>query len=346
LSVEKLASARECFQAGQAERGLVLVKEVCRNADSADIARQAFGLLQEQLAAVPARNLASTLAPLGEDPRISVIVPTKNRERMLGSALDSLASQSWGNWECILVNDGGTAVEPIVAASRARARIRLVSLAESLGQAAARNRAIDEASGQILCFLDDDDRFGPGHLAAIAKAMAGTSHAACYTRFETVLERVDESGRHELGRRLAYAPPRFSHPLLMVRSYMAPVSWGLRIECIHQAGGFDEVIPFMEDWELLLRLTQHWDMVQVESVAAEYRLREMQVEDSVSKRGKDPDATMRRIYARNSDGGDDLIAFARKLYLWLVVSGNFSVAASPRQASPHCLPNGYKAPAR
>jgi len=330
LSADKLASARKCFQAGEAERGLAMVKEVCRNAGSADVARQAFGLLQEQLAAAPPRNLASTLAPLGGDPRISVIIPTKNRERMLGSALDSLADQTWENWECILVNDGGNAVDAIVAASRARERIRLVSLTESLGQAAARNRAIDDAGGQILCFLDDDDRFGPGHLAAIAMAMAGTGHAACYTRFETVLERVDESGRHELGRRPAYAPSRFSHPLLMVRSYMAPVSWGLRIECIHQAGGFDEVIPFMEDWELLLRLTQRWDMVQVESITAEYRLREMQVQDSVSKSGKDPDATIRRIHARNPDGGDDLIAFARKLYLWLVVSGNFSVATSVR----------------
>jgi len=325
LSADKLASARECFEADRVERGLALVKEVCRNADSADVARQAFGLLQEQLAAAPPRNLASTLAPLGDDPRISVIVPTKNRERMLGSALDSLAGQTWENWEGIVVNDGGNAVEAIVAASRARERLRLVNLAESLGQAAARNLAIDDSKGQLLCFLDDDDRFGPGHLAAIAKAMKGTRHAACYTRFETVLERVDDAGRHELGRRLAYAPPRFSHPLLMVRSYMAPVSWGLRIECIHQAGGFDEVTPFMEDWELLLRLTKQWDMLQVESVSAEYRLREMQVQDSVSKRGKDPDATMRRIYARYPDG-DDLIAFARKLYLWLVVSGNFSTA--------------------
>ncbi len=327
MSTDKLTPARECFQAGEAQRGLVLVKDVCRNADSADVARQAFGLLQEQLAAAPPRNLVSTLAPLGGDPRISVIIPTKNRERMLGSALDSLADQTWENWECILVNDGGNAVDAIVAGSRARERIRLLHNTESLGQAAARNRAIDVAGGQILCFLDDDDRFAPGHLDAIAKAMAGTGHGACYTRFETVLERIDEAGRHELGRRLAYAPARFSQPLLMVRSYMAPVSWGLRIECIHQAGGFDELIAFMEDWELLLRLSQRWDMVQVEAVTAEYRLREMQVQDSVSKRGKDPDATMRRIYARNPDGGDDLIAFARKLYLWLVVSGNFSTAA-------------------
>lgn len=314
---------------GEAERGLTMVKEVCGNADSADVARQAFALLQEHLAAAAPRNLSSTLAPLDGNPRISVIIPTKNRERMLGSALDSLADQTWENWEGIVVNDGGNAVEAVVAASRARERLRLVNLAESLGQAAARNLAIDDAKGQLLCFLDDDDRFGAGHLAAIAAAMAGSRHAACYTRFETVLEHVDESGRHELGRRLAYAPPRFSHPLLMVRSYMAPVSWGLRIECIHQAGGFDEVTPFMEDWELLLRLTQRWDLVQVESVSAEYRLREVQVQDSVSKRGKDPDAVMRRIYARNPDGGDELIRFARKLYLWLVVSGNFSVATPP-----------------
>jgi len=327
LNAEKLASARECLQANQLERGLALVKEVCRDADSADVARQAFALLQEHLAAAAPRNLTSTLAPLAENPRISVIIPTKNRERMLGSALDSLAAQTWDNWEGIVLNDGGNAVDAVVAANRARERIRLVNLAESLGQAAARNLAIDGAKGQLLCFLDDDDRFGPGHLAAIATAMAGTRHAACYTRFETVLERVDESGRHELGRRLAFAPPRFSHPLLMVRSYMAPVSWGLRIECIHQAGGFDEVTPFMEDWELLLRLTQRWDLLQLESVSAEYRLRETLVQDSVSKRGKDPDAVMRRIYARNPDGGDALIQFARKLYLWLAVSGNFSVAA-------------------
>jgi O-antigen biosynthesis protein len=335
-----ITQARAAFESADIETGLALLRQVSSNAQSPEDIRQAFAILQIHLGAAGLRGAqgrqasvtGKPLLPLSERPRISVILPTKNRPEMLAHALQSLAAQTWEDWECIVINDGGAPVKAVIEASPARARVVQVVNEESVGQAAARNLGIDRAEGEILCFLDDDDRYAPRHLAVVAGALRGAGPAMCYTRIETVLERVDDSGRHDLARRAAYAPPAFSYPLLQVRSYMPTVSWGIRTDCLRQTGGFDEVISFMEDWELLLRLARQWDFAQLDEVTAEYRLRESHVSDSVSKSGHDSKGTMEKIYARNPSS-DAVVIFARKLYQWLVLTGNFAVAAAPRPAA-------------
>lgn len=90
-------------------------------------------------------------------PCVSVIVATRNRPRLLRLALESLERQTWRDFEVIVVDDGSEVAGEVGAAIPADSRFRLLRLPHSLGPGAARNRGFEEARGQFIAILDDDD---------------------------------------------------------------------------------------------------------------------------------------------------------------------------------------------
>ncbi len=99
--------------------------------------------------------------------KVSVIVPTYNYARFLPDAVESLLAQTFGDWECIVVDDGSTDDTPAVvgAATANDGRVRYVSQANR-GPSAARNRGVAESVGDYIQFLDADDVLPPTKLEA------------------------------------------------------------------------------------------------------------------------------------------------------------------------------------
>jgi len=94
--------------------------------------------------------------------KISVIVPVYNVETFLPETLDSLVSQSFNDFEVIIINDGSTdgTQDIIDAYCSIHKNFKFIFQANS-GTAAAKNRGIGEAQGDYLAFLDGDDKFTP-----------------------------------------------------------------------------------------------------------------------------------------------------------------------------------------
>jgi glycosyltransferase involved in cell wall biosynthesis len=95
-------------------------------------------------------------------PLVSVIVPAYNYGHLIRETLDSLAAQTYGAWECVVVDDGSTDdTQAVVEAYAARdARVRYVRQANAR-QAAARNNGIRHSHGEYFQFLDADDFIEP-----------------------------------------------------------------------------------------------------------------------------------------------------------------------------------------
>jgi glycosyltransferase involved in cell wall biosynthesis len=95
-------------------------------------------------------------------PLVSVVVAAYNYGHLIRETLDSLAAQTYGAWECIVVDDGSTDdTRAVVEAYReAEPRVRYVRQ-ENARQAAARNNGIRHASGDYFQFLDADDLVEP-----------------------------------------------------------------------------------------------------------------------------------------------------------------------------------------
>ncbi len=95
--------------------------------------------------------------------RVSIIVPLYNKERWIKRALDSIARQTFADFETIVVDDGSTDQGPHVVSGYNDPRFRLVRQSND-GPGSARNRGIVEAQGEILAFLDADDEWLPDYL--------------------------------------------------------------------------------------------------------------------------------------------------------------------------------------
>ncbi|MFZ5906223.1 MAG: glycosyltransferase [Nitrospirota bacterium] len=103
----------------------------------------------------------------GYGPVISVIIPCYNQAQYLPEAVESVVNQSYGNWECIIVNDGSTDDTGEVARALIHQNpgcdIRLLEKPNS-GLADARNTGIREARGDWILPLDSDDLFAPDYM--------------------------------------------------------------------------------------------------------------------------------------------------------------------------------------
>ena len=94
---------------------------------------------------------------------ISVIVPVYNAKPYLEDCIESVLSQTYGNFELILVNDGSTDGSEKVAEAYAEQDSRIVLVhQENSGVSKARNKGLDMAKGDVIAFLDCDDYILPG----------------------------------------------------------------------------------------------------------------------------------------------------------------------------------------
>lgn len=98
-------------------------------------------------------------------PRVSVVLPTHNRPKLLAEALASIEAQTYPDWEVIVVDDGSEPPAEISAATQRPERVRVLRHSTAQGGAAAKTAGMALARGDIITFLDDDDLYAPEFLA-------------------------------------------------------------------------------------------------------------------------------------------------------------------------------------
>ncbi|NNF65233.1 MAG: glycosyltransferase family 2 protein [Acidimicrobiia bacterium] len=113
-------------------------------------------------------------------PRCSIVIPVFNRADQIGDSLDSVWAQSFGDFEVVLVDDGSTDDLEAALANHTDDRLRVVRQ-ENAGPAAARNLGMSEARGELIAYLDSDDRWLPNHLEATIAELDRCNSAAVYS---------------------------------------------------------------------------------------------------------------------------------------------------------------------
>ncbi len=181
-------------------------------------------------------------------PRLSVVVPTFNRAHCLGETLESIVSQSYRDFELIVVDDGSTDATGEVVQRFAKARY--LRLSENAGVSHARNRGIALACGEFICFLDSDDLWLKDKLERQIEWMdAHPECTVCYTDEIWIRNGVRVNPMKKHGK---YSGDIFRHclPLCIV----SPSSVLMRASLFEEVGRFDESLPACEDYDLWLRI--------------------------------------------------------------------------------------------
>jgi glycosyltransferase involved in cell wall biosynthesis len=181
---------------------------------------------------------------------VSVVVPTRDRSRMLEIALRSVMRQRDVQIEVIVVDDASSDDTPEVVAAFGEPRLRLLRNPVSTGPGEARNRGASEARGEWLAFLDDDDMWAPTKLSR--QIGTATDGGSLWVYAGSV--NVDDDLRIIHGR----PPPDAEVVMATLRRSNAIPGGGsnviVRRRAFEEIGGFDERFSPCEDWELWIRM--------------------------------------------------------------------------------------------
>lgn len=230
----------------------------------------------------------------GAPPAVSVVVVTRERPVLLRDALRGVADQTPAPLEVRIVDDGGGSVPDDLP--RAGAPATVVLAADAGSPAVARNLGCAGARGEVIAFLDDDDRWLPGHLAGLADAFRDPAVGFAWRDCAVVRETVAGDGtRHERGRRVIAHD--WDAELMRHDDYLPPSAWGVRRTLFERLGGFDATFRYSEDWDLLLRLAARTTPRRVPGVTVEVRLREHG--NLSGDRGAERLACLRRLAERH-----------------------------------------------
>ena len=112
--------------------------------------------------------------------KISVIVPMHNSSKYLTECIESILNQTYNNFEIIIVDDASTDNSVEIASEIKDNRIRIFKLEENLGVATARNKGIEEATGDYICFIDSDDYWVRDKLERQIKFIEENDYAFIY----------------------------------------------------------------------------------------------------------------------------------------------------------------------
>lgn len=124
--------------------------------------------------------------------RVSIITPAWNCEKYIANTIASVQKQTFQNWEMLIVDDCSSdhtceIVEQIAAKDK---RVQLIRQPENLGAAAARNKALEHASGRFIAYLDADDLWFPEKLEHQVDFMLSHNYAFSCTSYEV----IDDAG--------------------------------------------------------------------------------------------------------------------------------------------------------
>ena len=125
---------------------------------------------------------------------VSIIMPSYNTAKFIAETLDSVLRQTYTNWELIIVDDCSKDDTDAVVAAYTDPRIRYLKNDANSGAAVSRNRALREAKGRWIAFLDSDDLWLPEKLEKQIAFMEREQVAFSYTNYEEIDEASARTG--------------------------------------------------------------------------------------------------------------------------------------------------------
>ena len=202
-------------------------------------------------------------------PRVSVVIPTYNRQDLVTEAIESVLTQTFSDFEIIVVDDGSTDE----TSSRMKAYEGRVTyhVQKNQGVAAARNAGIRLARGEFVCFLDSDDLWEPSKLATqIHFAEAHPEYALVATEIQGFDSNSEKIGSGKASLYTIRNGMVAEH--LLFGNWIQTSTVMLRRTALDEVGWFDEDIgQFGEDWLLWMRVASRFPIYFLPEPLVSYR---------------------------------------------------------------------------
>jgi O-antigen biosynthesis protein len=191
-----------------------------------------------------------------DGPLISVLLPAYETEpRYLREAIGSVRAQTYPDWQLVIVDDGSQRADTRRAITRAVSRdprITARMLERNAGISNATNAGLELCRGELVAFLDHDDTLAPDALLRVARAFSDGEVDVVYT---------DQDKLTPEGRRTdPFLKPDWSPTYALGAMYVGHLLVATR-ELIADAGGLDPAFDKIQDYDLLLRLSERTERI-------------------------------------------------------------------------------------
>nr|MBR4281209.1 glycosyltransferase [Clostridia bacterium] len=221
-------------------------------------------------------------------PTISVIIPTRNRRELLLRAIDSVLKQTHQDVELIVIDDASDDGTQSAVLDLHEDRVQYVRLPQQQGACAARNRGIDMARGEYIAFQDSDDVFHPDKLEKQLQYLteSGADVVAC------AMNRIGWDGEGEV-----FPPDAADRPLEyreLLLENLCSTQCILGKAAVFRAVRFDEQLPRLQDWDLMLRIAREYRVMLDARPLVDVHLQP----DSLSRQPQRLLQALRRLYGR------------------------------------------------
>lgn len=173
-----------------------------------------------------------------------------NDEEYLRDAIDSILSQSFEDFEFLVVDDASTDASTEIIQSYDDPRLRLLSNEDNKGLTRSLNEALEVARGTYIARQDADDRSHPDRLRRQVESMETHPDVAV---LGTGVEIIDTEG-NRINRRRVLTTPSLED--LQLKNHVIHGSVLMRRDAVEDVGGYDELFRYSQDYDLWLRLAK------------------------------------------------------------------------------------------
>lgn len=202
-----------------------------------------------------------------EQEYVSIVLPTYNREKKVGKAIESVLQQTYPYFELLVIDDGSTDQTEQVVHAYEDERIQYHKMPQNGGQSRARNYGMQLAKYDYIAFEDSDDLWHPKKLELQMQAMkeAGENAGFCYHKL-----------KYDLGEGRYFTLPDEKIALekksgdiyaqLLWDNLVGMPTLLLKKECLEEIGNLDEQMNCLEDYDFALRLARKYQAVFVNEI--------------------------------------------------------------------------------
>jgi len=192
---------------------------------------------------------------------LSVVIPTHNRPRLLQHAVSSVQAQTERPYELVIIDDGSEPPIDPTAFVDSPIPIRVIRNNKALGAAAARNVGVENAQGDFIAFLDDDDTWLPEKLATVKSCLA------THRDVDVVIHQTGYQASAQVGGRTCVA---LDNPLERMLHQQPPSLDSVVVQrVLHLRSPLDQSFVGAEDLDYLIRLAKVGArMVEIDLVLA------------------------------------------------------------------------------
>lgn len=177
---------------------------------------------------------------------VSVVIPYYNRADTVDDTVASLESQTFTNFETIIVNDGSTepeSIKKLEEIKKSKFKAAIINQ-ENAGVAAARNNGVGQASGKYIICLDSDDVLEPTYIEKATTVLETNPDASVATSYMNMFGVINKEYEH-----VGYDPEQ------IIRNNMVITAAEYKKEAWEASGGYKSGIGY-EDWEFWVNLSE------------------------------------------------------------------------------------------